>query len=164
MVAVGRGGVMTVEHPDGDGGVDHRPGRTQGGKRLVPDGDPGGRLARGVRDDAYPGPGGKWQVSTDGGTEPVWNPKGHELFYRSGKKLMAVEYQTQQSFSPGKPMELFEGPYVPTPRSFPDYDVSPDGQRFLMLKPAEDQQATSQIIVVQNWIEELKEKVPLEKK
>jgi len=108
----------------------------------------------------FPGPGGKWQVSTDGGTEPVWNPKGHELFYRSGKKLMAVEYEAQQSFSPGRPKELFEGPYVPTPRSFPDYDVSPDGQRFLMLKPVEDQQATSQIIVVQNWIEELKQKVP----
>ena len=109
----------------------------------------------------FPGPGGKWQVSTEGGTEPIWNPKGHELFYRSGKKLMAVEYEAQPTFSPGKPKELFEGPYVPTPRSFPDYDVSPDGQRFLMLKPAEDQQATSQIIVVQNWIEELKQKVPL---
>jgi len=108
----------------------------------------------------FPGPGGKWQVSTDGGSEPVWNPKGHELFFRSGKKLMAVEYAAQQSFSPGKPKELFEGPYVPTPRTIPDYDVSPDGQRFLMLKPAEDQQATSQIIVVQNWIEELKKKVP----
>ncbi len=111
----------------------------------------------------FPGPGGKWQVSTEGGTEPIWNPKGHELFYRGGKKLMAVEYEAQPSFSPGKPKELFEGPYVPTPRSFPDYDVSPDGQRFLMLKPAEEQ-ATSQIIVVQNWVEELKQKVPLQKK
>jgi hypothetical protein len=62
----------------------------------------------------FPGPGGKWQVSTEGGTEPVWNPKGHELFYRSGNKLMAVEYEAQQSFSPGKLKELFEGPYVPT--------------------------------------------------
>ncbi len=112
----------------------------------------------------FPGPGGKWQVSTDGGTEPVWNPKGHELFYRSGKKLMSVEYEAQPTFSPGKPKELFEGPYVPTPRSFPDYDVSPNGQRFLMLKPAEEQQATSQIIVVQNWVEELKQKVPLGKR
>src|SRR3989304_5530797 len=39
----------------------------------------------------YPGPGGKWQISTDGGQEPVWNPKGGELFYRSGGQLMAVE-------------------------------------------------------------------------
>ena len=112
----------------------------------------------------FPGPGGKWQISTEGGGEPVWNPKGHELFYRSGKKLMLVDYEAGQSFSAGKPRVLFEGPYVPTPRSFPDYDVSPDGQRFLMLKPAEDQQPASQIVVVQNWVEELKQKVPLGKK
>ena len=112
----------------------------------------------------FPGPGGKWQISTEGGGEPVWNPKGHELFYRSGKKLMLVDYEAGQSFSADKPRVLFEGPYVLTPRSFPDYDVSPDGQRFLMLKPAEDQQAVSQIVVVQNWVEELKQKVPLGKK
>jgi serine/threonine-protein kinase len=108
----------------------------------------------------YPGPGGKWQVSADGGAEPVWNPKGHELFYRNGKKMMSVDYEGQQTFSAGKPKVLFEGPYVPTPRTFPDYDISPDGQRFLMLKPAEDEQAVSQIVVVQNWVEELKQKIP----
>jgi len=112
----------------------------------------------------FPGPGGKWQASTEGGTEPMWNPKGHELFFRSGKKMMTVEYEAQQSFSPGNPKELFEGPYVPTPRSFPDYDVSPDGRRFLMLKPAEELQTPSQIVVIQNWVEELKQKIPLEKK
>jgi len=47
------------------------------------------------------------------------------------------------TFSAGKPTLLFEGPHVPTPRSFPDYDVSPDGQRFLMLKPNEQAQATA---------------------
>ena len=109
----------------------------------------------------FPGPGGKWQVSTDGGTEPVWNPRGHELFYREGKKMMAVEYEGQQTFSAGKPKELFEGPYTPTPRSFPDYDVSPDGQRFLMLKPAEEEQSSSHLVVVVNWVEELKQKVPM---
>lgn len=111
----------------------------------------------------YPGPGGKWQISDNGGTEPVWNPKGHELFYREGKKMMVVEYEGQQVFSAGKPKELFEGPYVPTPRSFPDYDVSPDGQRFLMLKPAEEQQSSSHLVVVVNWVEELKQKVPIGK-
>jgi serine/threonine-protein kinase len=108
----------------------------------------------------FPGPGGKWQISTDGGTEPVWNPKGRELFYRSGKKMMAAEYESQPTFSPGKPKELFEGPYLPTPRSFPDYDVAPDGQRFLMVKPADAEQPASQINVVVNWVEELKQKVP----
>jgi hypothetical protein len=108
----------------------------------------------------YPGPGGKWQISADGGTEPVWNPKGRELFYRNGNKMMAVDFTAQPTFSAGKPKLLFEGSYVPTPRSFPDYDVSPDGQRFLMLKAAEQAQALTQITVVLNWFEELKRRVP----
>jgi serine/threonine protein kinase/WD40 repeat protein len=106
----------------------------------------------------YPGPGGKWQISTEGGTEPIWNPKGHELFYRSGQKLMAVDYTEQPEFSASKPKMLFEGPFVPSPRSLADYDVSPDGQRFLMLKDAE--RKPGQISVVLNWTAELKQKAP----
>ena len=109
----------------------------------------------------YPGPGGKWQISTEGGTEPVWNPNGRELFYRSSDKMMAVEITTQPSFSAGKPRVLFEGRYEPTPATFPDYDITPDGQRFLMLKPAEaGEAAPTQINVVLNWFEELKRRVP----
>ena len=55
--------------------------------------DESGRLEIYVR--PYPGPGGKWQVSTDGGSEPVWNPKGRELFYRAGNKMMAVDVTTE---------------------------------------------------------------------
>jgi len=113
----------------------------------------------------YPGPGGKWLISTEGGTEPVWNPKGRELFYRSGDKMMAVDIATQPSFSAGKPRVLFEGHYQPTPLTFPNYDVSPDGQRFLMLKPIEGGEgAPAQINVVLNWFEELKHRVPPAKK
>ena len=109
----------------------------------------------------YPGPGGKWQVSTEGGTEPVWNPNGRELFYRSGDKMMAVDVTTQPSFSVGKPRMLFEGQFEPAPATFPNYDVSSDGQRFLMLKPSEQAaSAPTQINVVLNWFEELKQKVP----
>jgi len=113
----------------------------------------------------YPGPGGKWQISTDGGTEPVWNRNGRELFYRSGDKMMAVDIATQPSFVAGKPRMLFQGQYVPTNGTFPFYDVSPDGQRFLMLKPSEQSGAApTQINVVLNWFEELKQKVPTGKK
>jgi Tol biopolymer transport system component len=113
----------------------------------------------------YPGPGGKWQISTEGGTEPVWNPNGRELFYRSRDKMMAVDIATQPGFTAGKPRMLFEGPYVPTPATLSNYDVSPDGQRFLMLKPTEQAQAApTQINVVLNWFEELKQKVPGGKK
>jgi hypothetical protein len=65
------------------------------------------------------------------------------------------------AFSAGKPRMLFDGPYLPTIASFQYYDVSPDGQRFLMLKPVESQvSAPTQINVVLNWFEELKRRVP----
>jgi Tol biopolymer transport system component len=113
----------------------------------------------------YPGPGGKWQISTGGGTEPVWNPNGRELFYRSSEKMMAVDIATQAGFTAGNPRMLFEGPYQATSATSPNYDVSPDGQRFLMLKPVEQaERAPTQINVVLNWFEELKQKVPTGKK
>ena len=109
----------------------------------------------------YPGPGGKWLISTEGGTEPAWNSNGRELFYRSGDKMMAVDIATQPSFTAGKPRVLFEGRYVATPATSPNYDVSRDGQRFLMLKPSEQEASTpTQINVVLNWFEELKRRVP----
>ncbi|MGD0957207.1 MAG: protein kinase [Candidatus Acidiferrales bacterium] len=108
----------------------------------------------------YPGPGGKWQISTEGGTEPVWNRNGRELFYRNGNKMMAVDVTAQPSFSAGKPRVLFEGQYSASGPSLPSYDVSADGQRFLMLKPSEQAGAApTQINVVLNWFEELKRRV-----
>jgi serine/threonine-protein kinase len=111
----------------------------------------------------YPGPGGKLQISTDGGQEPVWNPKGGELFYRSGNTVMVVDIETESGFSAGNPRTLFEGPYLLTSASFPFYDVSPDGEHFLMLKPVESEtSAPTQIHVVLNWFEELKQKASVE--
>jgi Tol biopolymer transport system component len=129
------------------------------GRWLAYSSDESGRAE--VYVQPYPGPGGRWQISTEGGQEPVWNPNGRELFYRSGSKIMAVEVDTKSGFSPGTPRMLFEGAYLPTPAVLPDYDVSPDGQRFLMLKPVETQtSAPTQINVVLNWFEELKRRVP----
>ena len=113
----------------------------------------------------YPGPGGKWPISTEGGTEPMWNPNGRELFYRSGDTMMAVDITAGPNFAAGKPRKLFTGPYELSPATSPNYDVSPDGQRFLMLKPSEQEAAApTQINVVLNWFEELKRRVPTEKK
>jgi serine/threonine-protein kinase len=106
----------------------------------------------------YPGPGGKRQVSIDGGVEPVWNRNGRELFYRSGNKMMAVAITTEPVFTAGKPQVLFEGHYVSAPGTLPAYDVSSDGQRFLMLKAIE--QPSNQVNIVLNWFEELKGRVP----
>lgn len=46
---------------------------------------------------SYPGPGGKWQISTEGGPEPVWNRNGRELFYRNGDKMIAVDWTLRRS-------------------------------------------------------------------
>jgi len=109
---------------------------------------------------AYPGPGSKLQISTDGGTEPVWNPKGRELFYRSGNKMMAVDVVTQPAFTASKPRVLFQGRFLPTPATSPNFDVSRDGRRFLMVEAAEpEEQGPTQINVVFNWFEELKRRV-----
>ena len=131
--------------------------------RFSPDGhwiaytsDESGRI--GVYVQPYPGPGGKWQVLTEGGTEPVWNPAGRELFYRSGSRMMTVPVTLAPEFSEGKPVTMFEGSWLPSPSDVAGYDVSRDGQRFLMLKPADEDQGVRQIVVVQNWVEELKKR------
>jgi len=142
----------------------------EGGPRFSPDAqwlayssDESGRTEIYVQ--PYPGPGGKWQISTDGGTEPVWNHSGSELFYRNRDEMMAVDIATQPNFTAGKPKVLFEGHYETNPVPIANYDISTDGQRFLMLKPVEQAQgALTQINVVLNWFEELKQKVPEGKK
>jgi Tol biopolymer transport system component len=133
------------------------------GHRLAYVSDESGRWE--VYVQPYPGPGGKWQISTEGGMEPTWNPNGRELFYRTGDKMMAVDITTEPNFKAGKPKVLFERHYEPTPATGTNYDVSPDGQRFLMLKPSEQETAApTQINVVLNWSEELRRRVPTEKK
>lgn len=111
---------------------------------------------------AFPGPGGKWLISTEGGTEPVWNRNGRELFYRSGNRMMAVDVELQPTFTVGKPRMLFQGEYFASvfPFTGTAYDVSADGQRFLMVKQTEQTAAAVQMNVVVNWFEELKRRVP----
>ena len=132
--------------------------------RLSPDGhwiayasDESGRLEIYVQ--PFPGLGGKWQISTDGGGHAVWARNGRELFYRNGDKMMVVEVTTQPNFSPGSPKALFEGQFLTAPDGNTNYDVAPDGQRFVMIKESEEPQE-GQINVVLNWFEELKRLVP----
>jgi len=109
----------------------------------------------------FPGPGGKWLISSEGGIAPVWARNGRELFYRNGPAMMAVDITTQPVFRAGTPRRLFEGPNYPTGTGRADYDISPDGERFLMLKEEQQQQgALTQIHVVLNWFEELRRRVP----
>ena len=111
----------------------------------------------------FPATGAKWQVSSGGGQQPVWARNGRELFYlvNNQRKLMAAEISTQPAFSASNPRELFELQRVTgiAPPGYAIYDVSPDGQRFLIVQESEQQQATP-INVVLNWFEELKRRVP----
>jgi Tol biopolymer transport system component/tRNA A-37 threonylcarbamoyl transferase component Bud32 len=109
----------------------------------------------------YPGLGGKWQISSEGGREPLWNRNGRELFFRNGTKMMAAPIDTQQGFSASTPKMLFQGQYVTLANSTPNYDVTADGQKFLMLKSTVQ---PAQINVVVNWFEELNQKVPAGRK
>ena len=100
-------------------------------------------------------------ISIDGGNEPVWSPDGHELFYRSGDAMMAVDVSANPEFVAGRPRPLFEGSHERTLALWPNYDVSRDGQRFLMVKAIDEgRQGSTQINVVLNWHEELKRLVP----
>jgi serine/threonine protein kinase/Tol biopolymer transport system component len=102
---------------------------------------------------AYPGTGGKWQVSTDGGDEPRWAGSGRELFYLHGNTMMAVDVKASPTFSSGTPHVLFAGKYE-TPGGVQNYAVTPDGQKFVMLKKQSDS-SPPEIDVVLNWAQEL---------
>jgi eukaryotic-like serine/threonine-protein kinase len=116
----------------------------------------------------FPGPGPKIQISPDGGSDPLWRRKGGELYYRNGDKMMAVDVRTRPTFGAGRPRLLWEGHYShgmssscgqPGVTSF-NYDVTPDGQRFLMVKDSRQDVGSNRIVVVLNWFEELKRRVP----
>ena len=107
---------------------------------------------------------GRWQVSTGGGTMPVWTRDGRELIYLdAATRLTAVSVETTAStFHVGTPTTLVSTAYA-TPDSPRSYDVSPDGQQFLMIKEGSSSDRSGdppQIVVIQNWLEELKRLVP----
>ena len=115
----------------------------------------------GVYVSPYAEPEVRWSVSgPEGGFHPTWSPDGAEIFYISGGRMMVVPIETEPTFSAGRPTVLFEGSYVVSTiiQDYRYYDISPDGQRFLMLKEAGTEEA--QINVVLNWFEELKRLVP----
>jgi Tol biopolymer transport system component len=109
----------------------------------------------------FPGPGGKWQISTNGGTVPVWAQNGRELFYMSSGKVMSVGVTTQPTFSASTPRIVADVPPLLMGRlSNGVYDVSPDGQRFLFVKANVESGPPDEVHVVLNWTEELKQLAP----
>jgi eukaryotic-like serine/threonine-protein kinase len=135
---------------------------TEAGPKFSPDGrwiaygsDESGQSEIYVR--PYPGPGRKWQISTEGGVHAVWSRDGKELFYRNGPKFMSVAVNLTPEFTAATPRLLFEGPYVLVGGN--SFDVSPDGQQFLVLEPVEEQIAPiTHLNIVLNWFEDVKRK------
>ena len=89
------------------------------------------------------------------GEHQIWSRDGKELFYRNGRKWMSVAVNLKPEFVAEKLRLLFEGPYVMIGGQ--SYDVAPDGQRFLVLEPIE-QEPVTHLNVVLNWFEEVKQK------
>ncbi len=104
----------------------------------------------------------KWQISNDGGRSARWSADGKELFYLQDKTMMAVPVSGEgSSFSADKPRKLFElQSGLNTSGSC--FDVAPDGQRFVMVKSAEEEKNADRthLTFVFNWFEELKANVP----
>ena len=122
------------------------------GRRLAYTSDESGREEIYVQ--PFPALDHKWRVSGGGGKEPRWSSDGHQLFFRQGDKMMAVEVQTKATFKAERPQLMFEGPYAQSD-FWTNYDVAVDGQRFVMLK-TEDETRTNQVLrVVLNWSDEL---------
>ena len=109
----------------------------------------------------FPGAADKRQVSTNGGTSPVWSRNGRELFYRNGDQVIAVAVNTEGELVLGRPNVLFERPF--TPSLYANFDVTPDGQRFVDLDDSVAEPPPTHLVLVQNFDEELKRLVPIKR-
>jgi serine/threonine-protein kinase len=121
------------------------------GRWLVYESDESGKVE--VYVTAFPGPGGKWQISTEGGRSPLWAPNGREVFYRKDKKILRVAVTGSPAFTASRPELLFEGDYE-------GWDIAPDGQRFLMVKDEAPESVPKHLNLVLDWFQDLKSRAP----
>ncbi len=98
--------------------------------------------------EPFPPTGERWQISTDGGEEPIWSINGKELFFRWGPQWKAVDVVLKPKFTAGKPHIIFEGDFINIPSW--SYSASPDGQRFLVLKDVNEQSEYTEIRLISN--------------
>ncbi len=97
---------------------------------------------------AWLGPPARWQVSVDGGTEPLWSRDGRELFYRAGDRLFAAALQTDRGFRVVSRTALFATRQMANPFRT-NYDVARDGRRFIVIRSGE---ATAQLVALMNGL------------
>jgi Tol biopolymer transport system component len=120
------------------------------GRWIAYDSDESGRSEIYLR--AFPGPGGKWQVSTGGGARPEWSRDGRELFYFDGDKLMRVTVDGSRALAVGRPELLFPCNCFESGRY---YEVTQDDKHFLLIQNAQPVSPVTQINLVLGWGEDL---------
>ena len=107
----------------------------------------------------YPGPGGRIQVSNEGGVEPRWKGDGSELYFRGNDKMIAVSVTRNNGLSFGRPHPLFDDVFVGSSKISPDvhtYDVTPDGSRFVMIEYEDEGILNPDLRVAIGWRDSLK--------
>jgi serine/threonine-protein kinase len=172
LVTFGRGGSPDIGAVNLDGErqvrgliatarIDSRAAVSPDGRWLAYQSDMSGVLE--VYVERFPELGDRQKISTSGGALPRWASNGRELIYQSvdGRRVFAVPISSAAKLTAGTPTMLFEGPYTASPGGiFKPFDVTPDG-RFIMIKSTTvDASAIATVVVVQNWVEELKRLVP----
>lgn len=134
------------------------PALSPDGVWLAYESDESGRHEIYVR--AVAGTGGKWQVSSGGGDRPRWSRDGREIVYRSASKMMAARVTRGHSLTVDSPRVLFAGEFEQGGHLTANYDLTPDGSRFLMVEPSHGPEpASSRLVVIDNWFAELRKKV-----
>jgi serine/threonine protein kinase/Tol biopolymer transport system component len=135
------------------------------GRWLAYDSNESGRIEVYVR--PFPAvESGRWQVSTGGGSQPLWAPNSRELYFVDPEgRIVSVSVQSGPGFIAGNPQVVVKSSLVRNPPAITGrmYDVSRDGRRFLLIKTVEGTEQAApppQIVVVQNWFEELKRLAP----
>ena len=98
--------------------------------------------------EPVPGPGGRQQISHEGGEQPRWVKSGREIVYRNGTKMMSVPVEAKPLLRPGEAVELFDRKFD-RGGAVAGYDVSPDGQRFVMTRS--ERESATQIRVILGW-------------
>ena len=103
----------------------------------------------------FPGPGSRLQISTNGGTEPVWSRDGRRVFYRTGRRVVAATLTTAPRLAVATRTELFDDVFRLATSPHANFDVAPDGSHLLFLAGVDDQR----LMVVYNWAAELRNRL-----
>ncbi len=171
VVSIGRNGVPDIGAINMEGerrlrdliampSIDTAPAVSPDGRWLAYQSNRSGAFE--VYVERFPELGDRQQISTSGGTTPRWSADGRELFYQSvdGRRVLAVPISTGPTLTAGASTLVFEGPYVPMSPNTRAFDVTPDGRFILVKSENTDSNAAATVVVVQNWLEELKRLVP----